>query len=381
MSDKPMWMTILTLLITLTCSLGHTAEKLPASRVRIAFIGAYTGADPNTSKELDRGLNVFLETHPRAKTLFDIKRVDNKGSVLESLKLIQANAAEGIQINVGIARSDEAIAAAKSAAELKVNLITPFATSTELSRMGRFVHQVCFNDAAQGRALAKFVQGDLKPKKILILKNSESVYSSGLTEEFKKGLLQLGSTAQLHEDRYNNEDLKIETVLGSVQSFEPDLVFIPDHITRASLLAKKINKLKPSIRFLGGDGFGGKKVLTGIFNDAPSLELYFTTHWERGIKNATNTKFLDGYKALYKSDEPTTGAALTYDAFNILYDIYSGAPKTMTPEKLAQLLKTRNYTVTTGTFRAAAENEVSGKSVVVMQLKEGNYRVFKTLEP
>lgn len=362
-------------------------ESTPSeTRIPVAFIGSYAGGDPNTSRELERGMQAFLASDGEAGRTLKIEKFDNHGSVLETLKVFDQIHEQGIDLVVGIARSDEAMAAAKAAGARGKLFITPFATHPGITQQGNSIFQICFSDSFQGRVLAEFAVRDLHAKRILVLKNSESIYSNGLATQF---LESLASAAQSSVLEYTESDMRLELLLKQLQTFQPDLIFIPDHITRASLLAKAIRKFNVKVRFLGGDGFGGKKILTSIFGDSPEIELYYTTHWSSALKTSVNEKFLKYYHLANPGDEPTTGAAMSFDAFKVLWESLKEvrarqgkARWNVDPARLTQVMRGRGFDLTTGrlVLPMGAQQEIK-KSAVVIQLKEGKYSVYKTLDP
>lgn len=351
----------------------------PQDRIKVAFIGSFASGDPNTSRELERGMLAFLQTNPEAKRRIEVVKFDNHGSVLETVKVFDKIKEQHISFILGIARSDEAMAAAKEAGSQGKLFITPFATNPLIARQGPYVFQVCFTDAFQGKVLADFSFRELKAKKILVLVNSESIYSNGLSSAFLKALR---PEQQSHVLEYTEGDMKVDQVLAELQGFKADVVLIPDHITRASLLAKAIRKFDPRVLFLGGDGFGGKKILMSVFGDAPDIELFYTTHWNASVKNETNKAFLKSYVTSNPGEEPTTGAAMSFDATKVLWESLKDAHLKDDPALVAASMRGREFELTTGKLiMPRSSTEEPRKSAVVVHLKNGEYSVFKTVDP
>ena len=358
------------------------AAEPAADRVKVAFIAGYTGSDPNTAKELDRGMQAFLTAVPEARKHLEIETFDNKGSVIDTLRIMAEIQKKKIAFIIGIARSDEALAAAKAAGVSKMLFITPFATNSKITQQGNDIFQMCFTDAFQGEVLARLITEDLKPKKILLLVNSESVYSTGLAESFTSALGKTKKSAEISRIEYTEKEMGVDKILEAAKKLKPDVVVIPDHITRAALLAKALRKQNAEIKFLGGDGFGGQKILTGIYGDTPDIELWYTTHWHPGVENKTNHWFIDNYAKIASGSEPTSGAALTFDAFNILWETLKRSNFKGTPDQVATAMRKEKFQVTTGTLEMPKKkDEGTKKAAVVMHLKNGKYHVFKTVYP
>ena len=355
----------------------NTSDK----KVKIAFIAAYTGTDPNTSRELERGMDSYLKAHSELAKHLEVSRLDNKGSLSESVAIIDKLKKTGTDIIIGLARSDEAVAAAKEAAGTGALFVTPFATNPAVSKQGEFIFQVCFNDDFQGRALGALTK-DLAAKRVLILTNLESIYSVGLSQSTQKSIEATRSAhAQIKNLTYTENDLNIPTAIAAVKEFKPDFVLITDHITRAARLAKALRTVDPNIKFIGGDGFGGQKILGGIFQDSPGIELFYTTHWSKSLPGKVNNVFIKAYETIAPGETPTTGAAMTFDAFKIVGESLEALNFRDDPAAIASYIRHHHFEVTTGTIEISKGASGPEKAAVVMHLKKGEYGVYKTLKP
>lgn len=349
-----------------------------AAPTKVAFVGAFTGSDPNTSNELYRGYEVFKHLVKSHASLMAVQKFDNKGSVAETVNLVNQINENGINIIVGIARSDEAIAAARTVASKPILFLTPFATNSKIVEFGDNVFQICFNDIFQGQVLARLTVNELRPRSIVIFENSESLYSQGLTESYNNELSKLNPGIKVHRISYIENDLNPDALARKAESLKPQLVFIPDHITRAALIAKSVNQKVSNVRFLGGDGFGGKKILTGVFGDTPKINLLYTTHWHQDISTEKNRQFIRAYRTLFPGDEPTSGAALAFDTFSILADALKNS-STHSPEVLSKFIRQKSFLVTTGNIRfGLGSTKQVKKQAVVLHLQDRKYGFHKT---
>lgn len=176
--------------------------------------------------------------------------------------------------------------AAKLVFDEDVILIAPFATNPEVAKQGDNIIQICFSDEFQGSALARFSLESLGAKKILVLTNVESVYSMGLSRSFKRVAASLKKSPEIVDFQYTKKDLKLDELAKLLNVDSPDLIFVPDHIIRASVLIKKAHELNAKIRFLGGDGLGGRQVFLDVFGSTAGIELYYTGHWYEQLKGS-----------------------------------------------------------------------------------------------
>lgn len=107
-----------------------SSQAALASPTSVAFIAGFTGPDPNTARELKRGVDIFLKLEPRASSLVDIKTIDNHGDLESTYRAFETSYKSGIRIFIGVSNSNEAVVGAKFIAEHPDAIfITPFATN------------------------------------------------------------------------------------------------------------------------------------------------------------------------------------------------------------------------------------------------------------
>lgn len=339
-----------------------------AELIRVAFVGAFSGPDPNTSIEMYRGVEVFLSQGDHSRR-FQITKFDNKGSVEATIFLMNEIHQEGYKYVVGLARSDEAIAAAKFARDKDMIFITPFATNPKLRELGPNIFQVCFDDNFQGEKLAEYTNSKIRPKRVAVLVNSSSVYSTSLAESFRKGL---SASKSVEIITYSENDLDTKKIAQLVYNLKVDLAFIPDHITRAALLAKDISKRSKNVKFLGGDGFGGQKIFMRLFSDTSDLDVTYSTHWHSDIKNKTNTRFKRDYRLLFQSADPTSGAALTFDAMNALA---RSVHLNLSIAQVVKNLRDGRFESTTGTLEFQKQSKGTAKKIALIRYRNKKYEL------
>ena len=79
-------------------------------------------------------------------------------------------------------------------------MITPAATSPEVTEVGDCIFRVCFIDPFQGDVMAIFAYRSLKLKRVAILEDRRSEYSNGLARYFRQKFEELGGTIVADEN-------------------------------------------------------------------------------------------------------------------------------------------------------------------------------------
>jgi len=106
---------------------------------------------------------------------------------------------------------------------------------------------------------------------------------------------------------------------------------------------------------------------------------YFTTHYAPDIATPEARRFIEGYEARYGAT-PDDVAALTYDAFGMLFQAIQAAGSTDREAIREALAQITEFTGVTGTmsFRGSGDPE---KTAVVLQIQEGAFRYFGSAAP
>ena len=363
----------LCLVLCLSLPAGATAPR--KEKIKVAFIAGFTGSDPNTALEMWRALGLALQSSNN----FEISRYDDKGDAGQTAHLTQEALAQGTQVVVGLPNSDQALVAAKLMTGRNALMITAYATNPNISKQGNNILQIAFSDDYQGELLAGVVKTHLHAQKILVLTNVESIYSIGLSGSFKKALQRDDPNLPMAELIYTKQDLKLSDLGNMIRAFQPDVIFIPDHILRASVLIKKAHEVDAKVRFLGGDGLDGRRIFQDVFKSSRDIDLYYTAHWHEGLPFAANKKFVRQYKAKFQSSPPAS-AALMWDATQLLIETARHMHSPFQAAEWSAYIHSRVFQSTMGPLDLRTPGKPPIKSAVLVGLKGGQYDYLKQVQ-
>jgi branched-chain amino acid transport system substrate-binding protein len=270
----------------------------------VGLIAGFTSSDPNTANEFKRGMEVFMKLHPEISKQLEIRVTDNRGDAAYTLELMRKMAKEdGVRVFIGVSNSDEAITASIAAEETRSLFITPFATNPKVTQNKKYTFRACYSDEIQGRTLAKFAGEELRPKSVHVLTNRDSHYSQGLSESFLKRLKSTHPKIRTEQILYSKNDYRWPEIQAQLEKNPPEVVFIPDHVTHAGVLTKHINEAFPGRVFLGGDGWGGKRVLHAIHGENHPSRAFYSTHWDEAMAGPEAARFNETYHAMFPQAE------------------------------------------------------------------------------
>ncbi|MDD5368403.1 MAG: ABC transporter substrate-binding protein [Anaerolineaceae bacterium] len=284
---------------------------------------------------------------------------------------------------IGPNASRYAIPAAEIAESSKVVLITPWSTNpkTTLEKDGvtskKYVFRACFIDPFQGRVVAKFALDQLKAKNAAVLYDVASEYNKGIAEFFKQTFEENGGKVVSFET-YTTGDKDFSAQLTKIKSTNPDVIFLPNYYSEVPLQVQQAHQLGITVPFLGSDSWGSADLLKLCGKDCEGY--YFSTHYAADAATPVATKFIQAYKAKYNST-PDDVAALTYDAFGLLWESLKSAGKVDRQAVRDALAKIPKFDGVTGTMQFKEGSGDPIKSAVILQVKDGAFHWFANANP
>lgn len=283
---------------------GRVVDTNSADKIEIAFIGPLTGDFAEYGQEMKMGVEMALRDSGLENV--QIKFYDSQCSFSESLEVMNEIASDGKTVAViGDACDDSTIVAASIAEENKIVLISPGASSIQLSNAGDYIFRTVPSDAKQAETAARLL-GNAGYKRIAIIRAND-VHGESLAYRIKAELGQYGSEI-VAEEILDGED--INEKINSLEERNPDGIYLisssPAEDVESLRLARE---MLPYVRRFASDGLKNErtislagKIAEGIMISAPS--------------DGTDI-FASKYREVY-GEEPGEFAAQGYDAFSAL---------------------------------------------------------------
>lgn len=271
---------------------------------------------------------------------------------------------------IGHLTSGPSIAAARvyGATPNPVVMISPSASSPDLSGIGPTIFRVCPSDLAHGPALARFARERFGARRVaMIYLNNE--YGRGVRSTFVKEFRRLGGDV-IEEDPYVAATASFEPYLARIrQAGGVDALVIAGERPGAELAAREMAALGLHWPVLGGDA------LTGIEADgalAEGMHISSAYLWDRpGEKNAG---FISAYARAYGADHPDHRGAGAYDIIQLLAQAIAavGPSRSAVRDYLADVGRGRpSYAGVTGTIAFDDRGDVPQKPVVIGVVRGG----------
>ncbi len=283
---------------------------------------------------------------------------------------------DGVSAILGEVTSSNTIIAAPVAQMSKIPLISPAATSPEVTKIGDYVFRVCFTDDFQGAACAAFASNTLEAKKAGVLMDSNSEYSKGLAKSFSKAF-QSGGGKVVVSQSYSAGDTDFEPQLASIKEAKPDILFLPGCPKEVSIIAVQARRVGIRAPLLGGDGWDSPLLVSEA---GRSLEgCYFSNHFSSLGDEPAVRQFVAAFRDKYNKD-PNAIAALGYDATWILAEAIKRAGSTDGDAIRRAMRETRDYPGVTGQITIDGRRNAR-KPAVILQVKGGQFVPIATITP
>lgn len=271
-----------------------------------------TGPSAAHGKDLMGGLEMARDEilaslkpgDPKPQLLIEDNQSKSQGGVSALQKLIQTDAPPVV---IGPVASSVMLAMIPVAEQNKVVLLSPAASSPEISGAGKFIFRISLLAPPQTAALAKYATEKLKAKTAAVLYINDDTglsYKNAFAEDFTK----LGGKIVL-EDSFDKTATEFRTQLTKIKTQNADVTFIPGIPRAIGLILRQARELKVDTKFLGNYGAEGTDLLTNageaaegfVYTSIP-IDAEFSRKFEE--KNGRH---------------PTIGAPLGYDALKIVW--------------------------------------------------------------
>jgi branched-chain amino acid transport system substrate-binding protein len=282
-------------------------------------------------------------------------------------QLVEDPAVVGV---VGHLTSGTSLAAGRVYGEARrpVAMISPSASSPDLSGLNPYVFRVCPTDMSHGAQLARFAHETLGARRAAVLYIDDD-YGRGLRLSFAAEFRRLGGLV-VEED----------PTLSNTPSFEPylarlraeggvDVLMLATERAGGELVLREMAQLGEHWPALGGDALTGIEAAGSIAEGVRLSSAYLPDR--PGERNA---QFVVSYGRAYAGQRPDHRGAGTYDIVYLLAQVMSsvGTDRRAIRDQLAKVgVNKPAYDGVTGTIAFDARGDVPEKPVVIGVVRRG----------
>lgn len=346
----------------------------------IGLIGPLTGAAAVYGQAVLHGAEIAVEEiNAQGGAQVVLLSQDDEHDAEKSVNAYNNVLDGGAQFILGAVTTSPCIAVAAQAYEDRVFVLTPSASSTDVTANKDNMYQVCFTDPAQGIASAQLIADKKLGTKIGIIYNSSDAYSTGIYNAFKTKAEELGLEIVAAEAFASDDNADFSVQLSACKNGAADLVFMPIYYTPASLILKQAKDMGYAPTFFGVDGMDGILTMEG-FDTSLAEGLMLLAPFSAFGTDEKTVSFVAKYQEKY-GETPNQFAADAYDGIYALYNAAVAAGITTDTsaedacDKMIEQFQTLTVDGLTGVSTWSASGEVS-KDPKVYIIKNGAYELM-----
>ena len=364
-------------LLALCCMVSMFSVAAAEDALKIAVIGPMTGGAAAYGVAVANGAKIAVEeinAKGGMQVILDIQ--DDEADPEKGINAYNSVLDNGAQMILGTVTTAPCLAVSAQAFEDRVFMLTPSASSADVTAGKDNAFQVCFTDPGQGVAAADMIAAKGMGTKIGIIYNNADVYSTGIYQAFAARCAELNleivATTTFPSD--DNADFSVQ--IAECKDNGADLVFLPIYYTPASLILAQAKAVDYAPVFFGGDGMDGILALEG-FDKTLAEGLMLLTPFAASSQDEKTQSFVKQYVAAF-GEEPNQFAADAYDGIYALYTaaVNAGINADTSFEEACEMLIAQfpslQISGLTGELAWAATGEVL-KTPAVYVVKDGAY--------
>lgn len=277
---------------------------------------------------------------------------------------------------IGPQASKQAVPAGQVANDRETPLISPWSTNPSTTLDRPWVFRVAFLDPFQGPVVAGFVADEFGAETAAVLYDIASDYPKGLAENFRDAA-EAGGIEVVGFESFTTGDTDFSSQLTNIIQGNPDVIFTPQYYNEVPLIVQQARELGYEGPVVGSDSWGTPDLLS-LCGDACN-GLFFSTHYAPDITSEVAQTFIMAYEEEYGA-KPDDVAALTYDAFQMLFIAINNAQSTDRADVRDALAEIELFEGVTGIMSFDEEGDPV-KCAVIIEIKDGAFTFYDSACP
>ncbi len=257
--------------------------------------------------------------------------------------------------------------------DAKVIVMSPSATSTELTQSGSYPNffRTISYDLIQGKAAAEFATAELKVKKVAVI-HDKGDYGKGFAESAKKALEDGKAAKVVLFEGITPGGVDYSAVIQKIKAAGADCVLFGGYHPEASKIVTQMHKKGLKIAFVSDDGVKDDTFIKTAGADAEGV---YATGPQILADNAIYKKAIEDHKKDFGS-EPGAFFPQAYAAAQALLNAVAKAGST-DYDKVVAALQKEFVETPVGKIKFDAKGDAEGVSFSVYQVKNGKYELVK----
>lgn len=284
--------------------------------VKIGVILPLTGPAAQIGKDILEGItlaeskiNETNEHNFKFKLYIEDSKVEPKFGVAAAEKLISVDKVDFI---IGPASSGVSLAVAPICERNKIVMLSPTASTPELTKSGNYVYRIYPSDIYDGEILSNFAYNELKIKNISMLYLNND-FGIGLNKIFEEEFIKNGGTID-YSDAFSEKEHDFKTLITKLKSKKTKGLFLVALVDQYTKVLKQLKELGVNdMQILAPVTFDDASIYDNQGNIAEGV-IYTRPYFDPDNSNKIVTEFVSDFEKKYFK-KPSILNALGYDSY------------------------------------------------------------------
>ncbi len=310
---------------TALCCLGVLVAGCPQKAIKVGVVLPLSGANSTYGEAIRKGLELAygeLQVGEDANVMLELSIVDTESDSEKASQLLAEQYESGALIALGGVTSSEAKSMIGVIDSFDRVLISPSASSPELTGISSNFYRIWPSDFAAGAKMAQFAAGDLKIEQAVVITEQQS-YAKGIHGVFRPAFEGFGGeVVEVIEVPPGTSDLG--GLMDRVITLKPEAVYLAGFEQGIGSMIQELRRLKYKGRILTTSAFALPSSIARVGQDAAGVILTQSV-FELDSDHAHIQKFVKSYQEKY-GEKPDIYAAHGYDAMKVVTAALAGRP-------------------------------------------------------
>lgn len=369
---KKFWIGIgIAVIVAVVIVLVITQTKKEPNEIKIGAIltlsgdaATYGESAKNALEMAVKGINTSnLLKGKKLSVIYEDDQLDPKTGVSAFGKLVEVNK---VPVVIGPLTSSVALAIAPIANEKKVVLLSPSASSPNLTKAGDYIFRNVASDEYETKVMAQYAFDSLKLRKVGIIYINND-FGVGYKEFFTRFFGEKAGQVPIAE-AYEQAASDFRTQLLKIKANSIDAIYLIGYKEMGKVL-RQAQELGIRSQFLSYSAIEDPDIIKQADNAADGL-VYTRQSFDPNDPDNVVKKFSSSYRELYKKD-PDAYAALSYDAIMILARAIAQGGATSEGVKKS-LYAIKDFPGVTGRTTFDENGDVT-KSISIKKIENGSF--------
>lgn len=304
--------------VVLLALLGCTSET-----TKFGAVLPLTGDYQSYGKAIENGIQLAfeeLQNDPDYPNELSLTVVDSESDPVKAKELLAQLYKDGALAVIGGATSAEAIEMISVVDKYDRVLLSPSATSPDLTGVSRNFYRITPSDFRDGSKMAAFASQTLNLKKVAVLAE-EQPYASGIQEIFRQEFERLGGEI-VEVTEYPQHTTDFTALIEHLVSLEPEGIYLAAYADAIGSMIKELRAVDYQGKILTTHAFSSPSVIAAVGDAAQNVYLTQTV-FELDSEHSHVRQFVETYEAKY-GEKPDIFAAQGYDSMMVLAETMKG---------------------------------------------------------